>query len=185
MGRQKLLLPLGGQPVIARVVDEVSRSAVDKVFVVVSPDGEPIRQTLAGRPITFILNPNPETGMLGSVRCGLRALPPEGEAVLVVLGDQPGLTAQVVDLLLGTFRRGGGRIVAPVWQGRRGHPVLVSLQFRDELLNSHDQSGLRGLLHQHSQDISLVEANTPAVLEDMDTPEDYQRIADRFMRGPR
>ena len=84
---------------IARIVDEVLRSPVDRVFVVVGPDGGRIAEALAGRRVEFVTNPDPEAEMLSSVRCGLRAMPEDCEAVLVVLGDQPGVTAEVIATL--------------------------------------------------------------------------------------
>ncbi len=121
MGAQKLLLPLGGVPMIARVVDAVLAGTVDDVVVVIGPGGERIAAALAGRPVRFIANPNPDGEMLGSVRCGLRALPPKCEAALVVLGDQPGLTAGLIATLVGAFRSSGRGIVVPTHCGRRGH----------------------------------------------------------------
>ena len=100
MGSQKLLLGLGGRPVIARIVDEVLRGPVDSVFVVVGPDGGRIAEALADRQIEFVTNTDPESEMLSSIRCGLRALPDDCTAVLVVLGDQPGIRAEAIAALV-------------------------------------------------------------------------------------
>ncbi len=99
MGAQKLLLSLGGRPVIARIVDEVLRGPVDRVFVIVGPDGARIAEALAGRRVDYVINPDPEAEMLSSVRCGLRAMPEDCDAVLMVLGDQPGVTADDIAAL--------------------------------------------------------------------------------------
>jgi molybdenum cofactor cytidylyltransferase len=179
MGVQKLLLPLGGQPVIARVADAWLGGPVDRVFAVVGRDGDRIAEALAGRPIQFVVNPQAEGEMLSSVRCGLRAMPDECAVVLVVLGDQPGVTADVVAATVRAFRADGRGIVVPTCRGRRGHPLLFAAHYRDEILNQYEDAGLRGLLLAHPADVCEVEVAMPGVLEDIDVPEDYRQMIAR------
>jgi molybdenum cofactor cytidylyltransferase len=180
MGSQKLLLPVGGEPMIARVVDAVLAGPVDDAVVVVGNDGARIAEALAGRRVRFVANPDPEGEMLSSVRCGLRALPQGCEAALVVLGDQPGLTAEVVAALVRAFRGSGRGIVVPTHRGRRGHPVLIAARYRDQVLARYDGVGLRGLLKAHHDDVLEVGVFAPAVIEDVDEPADYERAAGAF-----
>jgi molybdenum cofactor cytidylyltransferase len=175
MGAQKLLLPLGDRPVIAHIVDEVLRSPVDRVFVIVGLDGARVAEALAGRRVEFATNPDPEGEMLTSIRCGLRAMPEDCAAVLMVLGDQPGVTADVI--------ASGRGIVAPIYKGKRGHPLLFAMRYRDELLNQYDDVGLCGLLRAHPEDVFEVEIPAPSVIEDMDLPEDYERETKRYKNG--
>jgi CTP:molybdopterin cytidylyltransferase MocA len=113
--------------------------------------------------------------MLSSVRCGLRALPASCQGVLVVLGDQPSVTPGLVTALIAAFRDSGRGIVVPAWNGRRGHPMLLAARFREEVLRQHDGVGLRGVLSAHPEEVLEIDAGSPAVLDDMDTPEDYAR----------
>lgn len=175
MGTQKLLLPLGGRSVIARIVDEVLRSPVDRIFVIIGPDGSRIVEALSGRRVDFVTNPDPEAEMLSSVRCGLRTMPPDCDAVLVVLGDQPGITADVITVLVQAFQTCGRGIVVPTYNTKRGHPTLISMHYRDEILNHYQDVGLRGVLQAHLEDIFEVEISTPNIIEDMDLHEDYER----------
>ena len=100
MGTQKLLLPLEGQPVIVHVVDELLRSPVDRVFVVVGEGGRQIREAMAGRRVHFVTNTDAEGEMLSSVRCGLTAMPAECDAALVAL-QHPLLGVELVALVVG------------------------------------------------------------------------------------
>jgi molybdenum cofactor cytidylyltransferase len=184
MGTQKLLLPLQGRPVIVHVVDELLRSPVDRVFVVVGEEGKPIIEAMADRPVHFVTNPFPEGEMLSSVRCGLTAMPGECAAVLVALGDQPGISADVVGELVRSFRSGDRGIVVPTHDGQRGHPLLFAMHYRDEILTGYEDRGLRGLLDAHPQDVLEVEVTTPGILEDIDVPEDYRRAIGRLSKGP-
>lgn len=178
MGTQKLLLPVAGDPLIARVVDELLRSPVDETFVVTGADGARIIETLAGRRVRFVANPELDGDMLNSVRCGLRALPESCHAVLVALGDQPRLTAGLVVKLVEAFHQSGRGIVVPVHGKRRGHPLLFSARFRDEILQRFDGVGLRGLLEAHPQEIAEIPVEAQRELDDVDTPDDFRCLTE-------
>jgi len=178
MGAQKLLLPFAGSTVIGHIVDQVLASDVDQVYVVVGRDREAIAQALAGRPAHLVENPEPSSEMLTSVRCGLRALPPECQAVLVALGDQPGVTAELVNAVLSAHRASGRGIVVPVYRGQRRHPLLFTIAYRDEVLQGYEHVGLRGLLRDHPEDVFEVPVSSPAAIADIDHPEDYRRAVE-------
>ncbi|GMU21961.1 MAG: hypothetical protein AMXMBFR13_20490 [Phycisphaerae bacterium] len=162
------------KPMIAHIIDQVLTSPVEHVLVVVGADPR-VPAALADRPLTLVANPEPEGDMLSSVRCGLRALPDGCDAVLVVLGDQPTVNPEVIAEMIRTFHETAHSIVVPVWQGTRGHPLLFSAAYREEILSDHDAVGLRGLLHAHPDQIHELDAADPAVLSDVDLPEDYER----------
>lgn len=175
MGTQKLLLPFGSTTVIRHIADQLLASAVDAVYVVVGQDVERIREELAGRRVTLVVNPDPDSTMLDSVRCGLRALPEECTAVLVALGDQPGITSDLVDQMLRAFAATDKGILVPVHNGQRGHPIVFWASYREEILTRYDQVGLRGLVWAHPDEVFELQIPTSAVLADIDTPADYQR----------
>lgn len=180
MGAQKLLLPVGGQAMIARVTDAVLAGPVDDTVVVVGADAGHIAAALEGRRVRFVTNPDPDGEMLSSVRCGLRALPREAAAALIVLGDQPGIAPETVAAVVQGFRDSGRGIVVPTHAGRWGHPLLMAMRHRDEVLSRYDGTGLRGLLAAHPDDVFEVAAAMPGAIEDVDTPDDYARAAARF-----
>jgi molybdenum cofactor cytidylyltransferase len=179
MGTQKLLLPWGNKTVIAQVVDEILSSTVNKTFVVVAPDGE-VQNALGGRDVSFVKNPKAETEMLESLRCGLRVLPADCEAVLVVLGDQPLITSALITQIIRTFRETNHGIVLPSFQGQRGHPMLFSMRFRDEVLRDFDDVGLKGLRARHPDEVFEMPISSPLMFDDIDTPEDYERLRARL-----
>jgi len=179
MRTQKLLLPFGSTNVIAHVVNQLMRSVVDKTLVVVGHEADKVVKALSGQAVTIVENPDYASGMLSSVRCGLRALPPQGhagpDAVLVALGDQPAITTSLVDYLIQAFIGNSKGIAVPVFDGKRGHPLLFAAHYRDEILTHYGDVGLRGLLHAHTDDVLELTAPTGAVLSDMDYPEEYRR----------
>jgi molybdenum cofactor cytidylyltransferase len=181
-GVQKLLLPLGDTTLIGRVVDALLGSSVAAVIVVAGPDGR-VADALRGRRVTLVRNLTPDADMLSSVRCGLKALPRDCGSVLVALGDQPGVTPQLIDAMLRTFAGCGRGILVPTHEGRRGHPVLFSTRYREEVLTQYDGEGLRGLLRSHPDDVCEMPAAQRAVVEDVDGPADYRREVTRAEPG--
>jgi molybdenum cofactor cytidylyltransferase len=179
MGPQKLLLPFEGQTVIGHIADQVLAAPIERAVVVTANEGEAIRLALAGKPLTFVVNPDSAGDMLSSVRCGLKTLPAECTAAIVILGDQPTIRAALIGEMVQAFHSTRARIVAPSCHGRRGHPVLFSADYFAEVLTQHDGVGLRGLLQAHPRDIAEIEVADTAVLADMDCPEDYHRELSR------
>ena len=174
MGTQKLLLPYAGHTMIARVTDAFLFAPVDLVYVVVPPGTLTIRTALAGRAVTFVENPDPAGDMLSSVRCGIRALPAQTDIILVSPGDQPALKSTLVRDMLEAFRRTGSKILVPIHNGRRGHPLAFRSEFRQQILTRFDGTGLRSLLLAHAPDVTEWETTDSAVLQDLDTPADLQ-----------
>jgi molybdenum cofactor cytidylyltransferase len=178
MGRPKMLLPFGHKTLIAHVVDQII-PAVDQT-IVVTPIQTNIADALGDRPVTMVPNPKPDGDMLSSVRCGLRALPNESRAVLIAIGDQPAITTTLITEMIRALDLSNRTIIIPIHQGRRGHPLLFSAIYRDEILTRFDDTGLRGLLQSHPTDFFELPCPTDSILSDMDTPEDYQRELQRM-----
>jgi molybdenum cofactor cytidylyltransferase len=176
MGRCKQLLPFAGTTVIGHIVDELLRSRVDEIRVVVGHEADRLREELSPRGVRIIFNPDYErSDMLDSIRCGLANLPRKCRAILVAPGDQPAISAELIDALIGCYSTAGRTIIVPIHAGRRGHPVLFAASYRAELLSQYDQLGLRELLAAHADDIFDLEVPAELAVTDMNYPEDYQR----------
>jgi len=179
MGRQKLLLEFEGATLIGRVVGAVVRSCVDEVVVVTGEHHNEVVKTVGEQDgLTFIRNPAPSRGMLSSVQCGLNAISPDTLSVAVFLGDQPRLNPDTIDFVVAAFQKSRKTIAVPVFEGKRGHPLVFDASHRDEVLTKFNEVGLRGLLHAHPENVHKVEVASETILEDVDTPEDYRRLVD-------
>ena len=176
MGTQKLLLPFAGRTIIGHITAQVLASPADQTVIVVGHDAAAIKSALVGQQVEFVPNPDIEGDMLSSVRCGLRAVPEACDAVLVVLGDQPSITSDLIRQLIEAGSVSGGRgIIVPVYGDKTGHPPLFSTRYSQEILTRYDDVGLRGLLQAHAGDRLDVPIASSSVLRDMDYPEDYRR----------
>jgi molybdenum cofactor cytidylyltransferase len=185
MGTAKLLLPLVGSTVIESVVQTVEGAGVSGVLVVLGAEPDRVREALRGHRVEYVLNSEFRRGMLSSVQSGLRALPPSASAALVCLGDQPRLSGAAVRAVIQAGETSSRGLVVPVFGGRRGHPLLVSLRYRDEVMGLDPAVGLRQILDRHPEDILEVEAPDATPLVDMDTPEDYRKAATPEKPGKR
>lgn len=173
MGTQKLLLPFGEATVVEAVVRTALASSVDRALAVLGADRKAVRAKLEPYGVDFAVNEDFAMGMLSSVQAGFKALPAGAEAAVVMLGDQPFLPARVVDTVINAYREGGKGIVVPAFRGRRGHPVLIDLVYRDEVLGLDPAEGLRQLMRAHPDDIFEADVEDANILRDMDVPEDY------------
>jgi molybdenum cofactor cytidylyltransferase len=179
MGTQKLLLPFGGTTVVGAVVRAALASRAGWTLVVLGADRVAVQESVDAWPlrkIEFAVNENYSLGMLSSIQTGFKALPTDAEAAVVMLGDQPFLPAKVVDAVIEAYRTSGKGIVIPVFRARRGHPVLVDLKYRDEVLGLDPADGLRQLMRAHPGDIHEIDVDDANILRDMDTPEDYRAV---------
>jgi molybdenum cofactor cytidylyltransferase len=123
--------------------------------------------------LRFAVNEEAGSEMGVSLARGVEALREETSAVLVALVDHPAVPPSEVRRLIEARRSTGARLVVPEWQGRGGHPVLVDLAFRAELLSLSPEKGLRALFDAHRAEVLRVPADSPYVARDMDTWEDY------------
>ena len=174
MGSQKLLLPFGQNTIIGTVIDNVLNSDVDHVMVVLGANQEDIQDTLEHKPVQFCHNRKHEQGMLSSVICGIRALPPDAVTALIYLGDQPGIHPAVTNTVIEAYSEELFGIVIPVHMHRRGHPLLVDMKYRKEIEKLDLEAGLRSLRHHFPEDVLEVEVDEPGILVDIDTREDYK-----------
>ena len=174
MGRQKLLLQLSGKPVVRWSVEHVA-GHVEDVVIVTGPDDAALRQALEGLAVRFAVNPRPQDGQGTSIAAGIAALKPWTTAALIALGDQPRMPAAIVPALLDAFRRSGKPIVAPVYRGVQGTPVLFSSEVFAELRALKGDAGARAVVKEDPERVETVTFDL-AMPPDVDTPEDYAKL---------
>ena len=173
MGAFKPLLPFGNKTVIECCIDYLREGGVDEIVVVVGHRADDIRQQISQ--VKFALNPDPDSPMGASIAAGVRELPETAQATLITLVDHPAVPPTVVSTLLESWKS-GARLVIPTWANRGGHPVLVDLSFRTELLNLPEIGGLRALFDAHRSEVIRVPVASPFIARDMDTWDDYTSL---------
>lgn len=183
MGRSKPLLPFGDQTVIEHILAVLSRCDVDETFVVVGHEHQALRTRLHVHNGHLIFNPDYAVGeMLSSLQAGLKAAQTAGaDAALVALGDQPSVEPDVVAQVISAYQQGLGGVIIPSYQMRRGHPIIIDRRFWPEILALGDGQTLRDFMRAANNVIYHVTVDTPSILRDMDTPDDYKRELSAFL----
>jgi molybdenum cofactor cytidylyltransferase len=181
MGRPKLLLPIGGTTVIARVVTELRAGGAPLVVVVAPPaeiEGSAALVAEAEKAGAQVIVPQaPTTDMRASIDLALRWLEraPAPDWVLLAPADSPGLTAEVVGRLIDATNAHPGAILAPAFRGRRGHPIVLPWSIATEIRGMPPVSGVNSLIAAKSSSVVEIEMDDASVIEDLDTPEDYSK----------
>jgi molybdenum cofactor cytidylyltransferase len=145
-------------------------------LVVVGADRAEVEAICVDEGANPVFNKDFQTGeMLSSVQAGLKSLDRTNDAVLLVLGDQPGIEARVIGALVRACSRGRSSLVIPSFQHHRGHPWIVGADWWEEIIAMSTQETPRNFLGRHANEIEYVETDTDSILRDIDTPEDYER----------
>lgn len=181
MGKPKMGLSWGNTTVIGQVVATLISSGLGEVIVVTGGGREDVERALSclpqDWPVRAVFNPDFAVGeMLSSLQVGVAALGKACEAALIVLGDQPQIEADVVGTIIDTYHQSGASLVIPSYAMRRGHPMLIARPLWAGLLALRPPQTLRELVQANQAQIVYVNVDTPSILQDLDTPEDYQRF---------
>lgn len=174
MGTDKLLLPVEGIPAVQRVLAAICGSAVDEVILVYHD--EKIREIGEALGVKTIYNPSPELGQSQSIRIGLQTASADSDGYMFFVGDQPFISSGIINRLIAAFTSTGAPAAVPLFNGRRGNPVLFSAALKDELLDLKGDAGGRVILDRLNEGIEWVNIEDERAGLDMDTLEDYRKI---------
>ena len=192
MGELKALLPWRGSTLLEQQVSSLASAGVSRTVVVLGYQPEKLESLLKGRPsIVCVHNPDYHRGKTTSIKAGLRALRqsedgrpgfPE-EAVLVLNVDQPrsaDTVRRIIELHHGAGNRGSSDqaclITVPAYHGKGGHPIVLSASLVEELMEiSEETLGLKALMRRHIGEVRRVEIDSPEILLDLNTPQDYRK----------
>jgi molybdenum cofactor cytidylyltransferase len=175
MGAFKPLLPFGDRTVIECCIDNLRAAEVDEIVVVVGHRAEEVREHLKHSEVSFAVNPDPDSEMSASIALGVEQAGSNARALIVALVDHPAVPPEVIRILIDEWKR-GATLVQPEHAGHGGHPVLIDMAYRDELLALDPARGLRALFAAHGEQVRRVPVASPYVARDMDTWEDYRRL---------
>jgi len=180
MGQPKMLLPWGKGTVIEQVIRVFAEAGMEDILVITGGAHERVQDIILKScgeyPVRTAYNKDYESGeMLSSIQCGLRDLTEESiGAALIALGDQPQVEESSVRRVCEAFLQTQSPLVVPSYRMRRGHPWLVARSLWNEILSLGPAQTPRNFLNVHAEDIHYVELDTPTILADLDTPEDYR-----------
>jgi len=180
MGHNKLLADVDGKPLIRRTVESALASGASPVIVVTGNEADRIEKTLADLPIQFMNNPDFSDGLSTSLKCGIRNIGTDSDGAVVILGDMPSVSADLIARLIAAFDPAESRaICVATHKGKRGNPVLWARRFFPEILALEGDVGAKHIIAANDELVCEVEAEDDAPLLDIDTPEDLAAYAAR------
>lgn len=182
MGAPKALLPWDGQPLLGYQVQQLREAGVDEVIVVLGDDADEIHRAIKRSDCRVMLNPTYALGRAGSLRIGAKAVDRDAEAIVIVNVDQPRPAAFLRALI--ASHTAPALITRPVFEGKHGHPVVVSGTLREELMVAQeDERGLDAVVRRHSDQLGEHVTEDDLCLLDINTPENYEEARLRFKLG--
>lgn len=179
LGQPKQLLEWNGTPLIEHAARTALCAGLDPVVVVIGSRAGDMRAALKS-PVTIVENPDWQAGMSTSLRAGLRALPGDVDAAIMLLVDQPRLPEAHLRALIDTYERLKKPIVVSAHRGRRASPALFDRSLFDQLMRVSGDVGGRPVIEANPHEVVQVEAGDELQLADVDTWEEWQRVSSRF-----
>ena len=172
MGRPKALLQFEGESFLDRLISRFG-GICDPIIVVLGYDSARIREGIrAASQVSFAINPDPQRGMLSSLQCGLAELPANTGAALFTPVDLPAITRSTIAAVAAS----DSAVTIPRYSGHNGHPVRISRAIAGELLSLPAGAQARDVLHRHRDATTFIDVDDPAILHDVDTPQEYEAL---------
>ena len=167
---------MGKSTVIENTVDNVCKSKVDQVIVVTGHEADHFKVLLKGRKTRSIFNKDHATGMGSSIVCGVKSISEKSNAIIIFLADQPFISTELINRLLSSYTVSNKDILYPVYNNKKGHPVIFSIKYRNDLLKLKGDKGAKEIIKNNPEDIVEINVDTDEILKDIDTPEDYHSL---------
>ena len=176
LGPPKQLLPFRDTTMLGWVVRQAqSATGVDEIVVVLGRAADVVRERVDFGRARVVENPVFTEGCSSSYRAGLAAVNPESQAIMIILGDQPGIAPEVIDTLAEEWRRSQALIALCSYNGRKGHPMIFSRAMFDQLEGLHGDKAAWKLVDAHADRVQEVHLNLPFP-DDINTAADFERV---------
>jgi molybdenum cofactor cytidylyltransferase len=173
MGEMKQLLPWKGKTVIEAVIDNLLSSKLDEIIVVLGYNREKITGFIKDKNVKIAFNENYKDGMFLSIKAGLSLLSDKCRSFMIVLGDQPHIKSDTIDIVIDEFLRGNKGILSPIFKGKKGHPIIFDIKYKEDIMKLNNNATLRDVIKDNRDDILMVDVEDEGVTKDLDKREDY------------
>ena len=175
MGSPKALLPYQGRPFLEHLLEITTRPEIGVRRVVLGADAESIAKAIPLKASEIIINSEWEKGQLSSIQAAVRKMPAGTEGIVLLLIDHPLISSALVGELIDGFYKSKKPIVLPVYEGRRGHPVIFTASLYPELLRAPLETGARAVVWAHADDVEEVRTNEEGCVLNLNDPETLNR----------
>ena len=177
-----MLQPLADSTVIGQTYGELSKAGIE-IIVVTGREADAVESEISktkNQKSKITHNPDYEKGLTTSIQAGLKAVD-HADAVMICLGDMPLIKAEDYRFLMDSFaNQKESSIQVPVYQGQKGNPVIFGQKHFEEILNHTDVNGCFGVVQRNSESVCRIQVSSNRFIQDIDTPNDYQRLLQSF-----
>jgi CTP:molybdopterin cytidylyltransferase MocA len=177
MGSPKALASYQGRPFLEHLLDVTKHPAIGVRRVVLGPDAEAISKGISLAPDEIVINHDWEKGQLSSIHAAIHSLPPNTDGFLLCPVDHPLVSAVLIDSLIDAFRATRAPVVVPLYEARRGHPVIFSAAVYDELLNAPMDQGARAVVWAHKNEIQEVPTTEVGCVLNLNDPDALSKLS--------
>src|SRR5215475_610991 len=177
MGSPKALLPYQGRPFLEHLLDVARHPSIAVRRVVLGPDAETISAQVALAPEEIVINKEWERGQLSSIQAAICSLPEGTSGILLCPVDHPLISDSLVHQLIDAFEKTDAPVVVPLFEGRRGHPVIFASRLYGELLNAPEDKGARAVVWAHANEICEVATTEEGCVLNLNDPEAFQKYS--------
>lgn len=174
MTKPKPLLTFGDHTFLEQIISVLKLSNVDRITVVLGAQAETVKKSIDLSETNIVINKDYSKGQLSSLIVAIEYTPKETEAILVCLVDMPFITKEVVDEIISKFKQTNNPIIVPVYNKKRGHPVLFSKSLFNELTNTPQEQGARYVLYSNEEKILELDTPESGIFVGINTPDDYK-----------
>jgi len=175
MGSPKALLSYQGRPFLEHLLAITRHPKIGVRRVVLGAHAESIAREIQLNADEIVINDEWQKGQLSSIHAALRSLPANIDGMLLLLIDHPLISAALVDELIAAFYASGKPIVLPVYESRRGHPIIFSSLLFPDLLGAPVDVGARHVVWQHASEIQIVQTNEQGCILNLNDPDTLQK----------
>ena len=179
-GRLKQLLEIGDSTILSMVIDAALESELDSVVLVLGHEADAIKASLGDKllnnRIITASNPCYQEGMSTSLKRGLMEIKDESPSIMVMMGDQPLLSHEVINLVLRSFRSSDKDICVPVYKGKRGLPVCFTKKYYRDILDVKGDMGAREIIRDNPVDVNSIDVKDLESSLDIDDESDFERL---------
>lgn len=176
MGSPKALLPYQGRPFLEHLLEVTNHPKIGVRRVVLGAHAEPIVKAIALNPGEVVVNEEWEKGQLSSIQAAVRSLPAGTDGMLLCLIDHPLISLGLVDGLIEQFYATQAKVVLPLFEGRRGHPVIFSAALYGELENAPEEVGARSVVWAHRAEVSEYVTMEEGCVLNLNDPLTFERL---------
>ncbi|MCF8068486.1 MAG: NTP transferase domain-containing protein [Desulfobacterales bacterium] len=181
MGRLKATLPLNGKTVIETVISGFQTGGVSEIHVIVGHRKEKLYPFLQHENIHIVENAQYADGMYSSVIAGISSLQKQCDAFLICPVDMPLIRPWTIRHLISGFKKHPDKIIYPCFMGQKGHPPVIPTIFKKNILDHSGADGLEGALRRYHQDALCVEVPDRNIMFNINKPEDYEELLNRYI----